>query len=262
MLSQAGSIARMSDERMIRAENLSKLLKDEGWSYTHFGGLMKVSGAYIGKLANCKTPFTEKTARRIEEVACKPPYWLDQIHEWSSDDARAQHASGRSFRTDTQANAIAAEAQGIYHAPHKQGDVTFTSPSSSANMLITAPVVAWADLEVGLMKSNREWPDTGHEKFIAITDGVSDRVKCLVVVESKIPTISPGDHIAVDSHAPLVEDCVVVIKLVGGRMELRRYRALADGTWEAIAPNEPPLDQKRHGLTLIGRVVALNKRQF
>lgn len=256
---------------MIRAENLTKLLNDEGWSYKHFGTLLGVSGAYVGKLANRKTPFTEKTARRVEEVAAKPPYWLDTIHEWSSAEAKAFKISGRSLDNSSTKwpmdstppdTGHAQEPASRYNVPRKSGGVDFTLQSGSANMEIAAPVVAWADLEVGLMKSNREWPKEACITFRSVTEGVSDRVKCLVVNESKIPTISPGDHIAVDPVAPLEEDCVIVVKLVGGKMELRRYRALADGGWEAIAPNESPLDNVKHGLSLIGRVIGLHKRHF
>lgn len=138
----------------------------------------------------------------------------------------------------------------------------FTELLTPGTTRVSAPAIEWADLEVGLMKMNREWPAEARVSFTAVTHSVSDFVKSLTVPESRIPTIAPGDCIAVDSKAAPWDDCVVLVKLRGGRTELFRYRALAGEGWEAVVPGEHPLDSERHGLTLLGVVVGLNKLKF
>jgi hypothetical protein len=129
--------------------------------------------------------------------------------------------------------------------------------------LVSAPAVEWADLKVVLMKANREWPAEARVTFMSVApSNVSECVKALVVEASKIPTIAPGDRIALDPSMPPWDDCVIVVQTMGGNTEIRRYRALANGDWEALAPNESPLDSSRHGLKLAGVVVGLNKLKF
>lgn len=139
---------------------------------------------------------------------------------------------------------------------------SFTDATPPGTTLISAPAVEWADLEVALMKLNREWPSEARVSFLAVSESVSDHVKALVVTESRIPTISPGDRIAVDPKAAPWDDCVVLVRLKSGRTELFRYRALAGDGWEALVPGDHPLDSDRHGLTLLGVVVGLNKLKF
>ena len=142
------------------------------------------------------------------------------------------------------------------------GKRNFTESIPAGTTLISAPNVEWADLEVVLMKLNREWPTEARVSFLAVSESVSDYVKALVVTESRIPTISPGDRIAVDPKATPWDDCVVLVRLKSGRTDLFRYRALAGDGWEALVPGEHPLDSERHGLTLLGVVVGLNKLKF
>lgn len=125
--------------------------------------------------------------------------------------------------------------------------------------VISAPVVAWADLEVALMKPNREWPAEAFFTSVAIATQVSNQIKFATVGDSRLPNISPGDMVAIDPQAEPHDGCVVLAKLPNGRPTLYRYRPLANGAWEAFAPNEPPLESTRHGLTLLGCVVSLIK---
>lgn len=142
------------------------------------------------------------------------------------------------------------------------GAAAFVPVGEDDKNAMTAPVVAWAVLEAVLMKPNREWPAEAFVAFTSITQPISDRVKAVTVTESEIPTISPGDRIAIDPLATPWHDCVILVRLPGGALSLRRYRALADDGWEALVPGEAPMDSKRHGLTLVGVVVALNKARF
>lgn len=142
------------------------------------------------------------------------------------------------------------------------GTAVFTQAISGDTKAFRAPLIEWASIAVSLMRANREWPREATVSFTSVVDRVSDRVKAVTVIESKLPTISAGDRIAIDPEAEPWDDCVIVVQLASGRLELRRFRALADGGWEAILPNEPPLDSVRHGLSRIGVVVALNKMKF
>lgn len=135
--------------------------------------------------------------------------------------------------------------------------LSFGNPFGTS--VISAPVVAWADLETVLMKPNREWPQEAFFTSVAIATEVSNHVKFATVVDSKLTNISPGDMVAIDPIAKPHDGCVVLVKLPNGRPALYRFRPLATGAWEAFAPNEPPLESTRHGLTLLGCVVSLIK---
>lgn len=112
------------------------------------------------------------------------------------------------------------------------------------------------------MRPNWEWPEEALVSFGAIKRAVSDKVKLVRVLESKIPTIEPGDRIAIDPEALPEDDNVVLVKSHTGKLELARYRALADGSWEAIVPNEPARDPNKYGLSVVAVVVGLNKAKF
>ena len=136
-------------------------------------------------------------------------------------------------------------------------NLSFGNPFGTS--VITAPVVAWAELEAVLMKPNREWPGGAFFTSVAIATKVSDQVKFATVVDSRLPTISPGDMVAIDPKAQPHDGCVVLARLPHGKPALYRYRPLASGGWEAFVPNEPPLESTRHGLVLLGCVVSLIK---
>lgn len=245
----------MSDERMIRIENLKLLKKQTGWTNAHIGQLMGVSGAYVGKLLNKKTAFTEKTARHIEEVAGKPRMWMDIVHsdgKYTNSDGDDLSVGAHVLRTGTATPLFAGEPQ---------NHVVIESVLSATN-IPRAPVVDWAALEQTVLKKKWEWPAEAYRTFTPIIDEVSDYVKIAKVIESPLPSIQPGDMVAVDPKAEPWDDCVVVLRLASARLVLRRYRTLSAGGFEAICPNEPPLDSGRHGISLVGVVVGLNKLRF
>lgn len=240
---------------MIRIENLKLLKRQTGWTNDHIGQLMGVSGAYVGKLINKKTAFTEKTARRIEEVAGKPRMWMDIVHS----DGKYSHSDDGDLSMGAQVLRSGNAAPLFVGEP--QHHVVIESLLSATN-LPRAPVVDWAALEDAVQKQKREWPHQAQQAFTPVIEEVSDYVKLATVVDSPLPSIQPGDMIALDPKATPWEDCVVVIRLSSARLVIRRYRTLAAGGFEAICPNEPPLDSTRHGIRLIGVVVGLNKLRF
>lgn len=170
---------------------------------------------------------------------------------WVAHSTDGDHASSQRH--------VASEHPGVYLAG---ASGPFTTALDFGTSNASAPVIAWADLDALLMRPNREWPEEALVSFGAIKRSVSGKVKLVRVLESKIPTIEPGDRIAIDPEATPEDDNVVLIKTHAGRLELARYRALADGSWEAMVPNEPARDPLKYGLTVVAVVVGLNKAKF
>lgn len=155
--------------------------------------------------------------------------------------------------SDTNVTHLAAERVNEYEPP----SLTFNISDGTSS--VSAPVVAWADLEVVLMKSNREWPAEAFIQSVALTRSTSDRTKFATVLESKLPNIAPGDIVGVDPMAEPTDGCVIIAKTPRGKAQLYRYRELATEGWEAFVPGEPPLDSTRHTLIRLGVVVSLVK---
>lgn len=143
--------------------------------------------------------------------------------------------------------------------PSTPEKASLSSEMAPGTSFVSAPVVAWADLEAVLMKPNREWPEEAFLTSWALVPKASENTKFARVIESKIPTISPGDVVGIDPRAEPKDDAVVLAKTSNGRIGLYRYRSLATGGWEAFVPDEPPLESARHGLKLLGVVISLVK---
>lgn len=222
--------------------------------------VMNESSATFTNWKGMERGVSAQGARKAEELfGCSDAYILEgRLPQWIKPPSAKQlmPADGRNRPHE---NYLTESGRSVSSVSEKQG---FTEAIPDGTTRISAPAIEWADVEVGLMKLNREWPTEARVTFTAVTPQVSDFVKSLVVPESKIPTIAPGDCIAVDSQAKPWDDCVVLVKTKGGRVELFRYRALAGDGWEAVVPGEHPLDSVRHGLTLMGVVVGLNKLRF
>lgn len=225
--------------------DLRRVMNESSATFTNWKGVRGVSAA---------------GARKAEELfGCSDSYILDgKRPQW----IRQPSAKG-SMPGDGQNRPPLPESPDSSRSISSMSGIrNFTEHLPPGTTLVSAPAIEWAELEVGLMKSNREWPTEAHVTFLAVTDGVSEFVKSLVVSESKIPTISQGDRIAVDPKAKPWDDCVVLVRLKSGRMELFRYRSLAGDGWEAVAPGEHPMDSDRHALAIVGVVVGLNKLKF
>lgn len=75
---QTGSIARMSDERMIRIDNLRLFMSQKKWAPADLARELGVSDSYISALLNAKKPFGERTARKMESRLGMHSKWLDE----------------------------------------------------------------------------------------------------------------------------------------------------------------------------------------
>ncbi|TAK97062.1 MAG: helix-turn-helix domain-containing protein, partial [Aquabacterium sp.] len=151
----------MSDERMIRIDNLKLLLKQEGWTQKELGlKLGFTTGAHVGKLIKKQTAFTEKTARKIEEVSGRPYRWMDVVHlsgEYSEESLKEAE-----LLRDTEAeNASIPNRQ---KTPPNKGEIkTLAGVVNPFDPLLPdvtnpkrAPVLDWARLGVDLTKATHE----------------------------------------------------------------------------------------------------------
>jgi len=78
LFTPAGSIARMSDERMIRIDNLRLFMSQKKWAPADLARELDVSDSYISALLNGKKPFGERTARKMEARLGMHSKWLDE----------------------------------------------------------------------------------------------------------------------------------------------------------------------------------------
>lgn len=252
-------------ERMIRAANLKLIRQRDYDSQKALGKALGWTGAYVGRLINRNTPFTEDTAREIEEKLGLPYRWLDEIHEtadYDKDDPEYRLATRTKSTSSGQHPPISAEPPPKWE--DKQGFTLGGLSEWPDTKMFRVPAVPWGLLEGAVKISNREWPNEGLMQVAPIVPTISDKTKVSEVVESSISTIAPGDRVAVDPGQQPWHDCVVVVTGPGLKHPvLRRYRALANGTdFEAYCQSEPPLDSARHGISIVGVVVGLHKTNF
>lgn len=256
----SGLTARMSEERMIRRDNLKLLMKERGWKKADLARELQFTDVYASRLVEGKVSFGEKAARKIERFTGKPHGWLDAVHlggTYESDPLLDAPLS-----TGDEPPISVKQPIPVYRGV-AAGQVDVVSDAHGKKPQ-RAPVVAWAALEKSVLTPNREWPDEAMTSFIAIeaVEQASDFTKLARVLDSPFPHIEVGDHVAIDPQQPPWDGCMVVIRTTGGRVMLRRYRALAASGFEAVCPNEMPLDSVRHGIALVGVVVSLIKSQI
>lgn len=68
----------MSDERMIRIDNLRLFMSQKRWAPADLARALGVSDSYISALLNSKKPFGERTARKMESALGLHTRWLDE----------------------------------------------------------------------------------------------------------------------------------------------------------------------------------------
>lgn len=223
---------------------------------------MKLKGVgptEVGKHFGIKAP----SVKDWEKKGCIHKRHLGRLVAYFSDVVPPSHWGVEQLEMQTLASSWAPTDSNFAHlasdrdAAYEGSSLTFNVPDSTSS--VSAPVVAWAELEAVLMKPNREWPGEAFIQSVALTPRTSDRTKFATVIESKLPNIAPGDIVGIDPVAEPTDGCVVLARTPRGRLELYRFRELADGGWEAFVPGEPPLDSKRHALTRLGVVVSLVK---
>ena len=242
---------------MIRAENLKLLKVRLEKNNKEMGELLGWSGAYVGKLCERKTPFTEKTARYIEEKCRLTKGWLDELHVSSEELRRLTSAkstnrgenaaSDRDGRSDSDDASIKRWTEPATDAASKLRERT--SPVKSHRL---APVVEWASLGVGLYKEERE---LGAAAFSAAPEDSPPDTKWYIV-ETDMPRfrIKRGHKVAIarlDSSGACNDGDLYLFQTAAGVYFLGEFRRLVEG-FEAIPDSGLPLDSVRHGVKLVG----------
>ncbi len=250
---KAGLIARMSDERMIRVDNLKLLMRQLGIkTKAAMSRQLGVSDTYVHKLLSGQPgTFGEKTARDIEEACKKPRFWLDVVHsdgEYTEESLREASGNASMLLAGEEYPTYMRDAQSPSQAPQL---------ASHATNFPMAPVVEWARLGDDLYRANNEWP-TSDRREVPTTRDVSDAIKWIVVSDdSMAPTVLPGDLIAVDPHGSPKRDEVTLMRAATGEFLLRRWRPLPGGGFEAFDEAGRVMEGAKHGLTVVGAFVGV-----
>jgi hypothetical protein len=231
----------MSDERMIRVDNLKLLMKTASMNKADVARLMIVSDAYVRKLLSGRPgTFGEKAARKVEEAFKKTRFWLDVPHAGGEYTDPSDQLSGHPTTV----------GEGLpSYLVHSGGESVTSFPM--------APVLEWSKLGEDLYRANNECP-ASELRAVPTTKAVSPRIKWIPVVDDSLaPKILPGDLVAIDPDSPAVRDQVALFKTGDGAFLLRRYRPLANGGFEATDGVGDKLDSERYGLTVVGAFCGL-----
>lgn len=251
-------MARMSDDRMIRHDNLLLLLKMRGWEITDLQTAIGCSYTHAYRLVHNKTTFGEKAARNYEEKLKLVRGWFDRVHmegEYSQESIRS------AMPADSPEMLVAEESRTPY--PHTYGVVgttppklgLFTSFNDPVKTMLRSPVIKWEQLGKDLTLNNAL---LAAEVWLPVPPSASDVCKW-VTVEQDHPRlgVKRGHHIAVEpltTGRALDEGELYLFQNVAGQFFLGELRHLAGGNYEALPDSGPPLEAVRHGI----RAVALH----
>lgn len=252
----------MSEDRMIRVDNLKLLMKERGWTKADLSKALEVSDTYAGKLVDGDKPFGEKAARSYEVKLGKTRGWLDEIHtggqysEETLKELEVSHIPGVSASERLPPYEISNSS------PPDVSPSQFTTPQSinftdiypGATNARLAPVVEWARLGVVLYLDNKEVLGTSH---LPVPDDASSRCKW-AIVETDLPRfgIKRGYKVAItplDDDRCCIDGELYLFETRSGSLILAEFRRLATGAFEAIPDTGLPVDSDRHGIKVIGQ---------
>jgi hypothetical protein len=254
----------MSDDRMIRIDNLKLVKRLQGLDNVRLGELYGCSDTYIGKILGHKSAFGEKAARKMEEALGLPTKWLDEVHDdadYEDEADRLAQQRKREGRAVVTGDGIAARSLQTEERPAFTG-VADIGPSlrlavERVKTFPMAPVIEWARLGEDLSRANNEWP-ASELREVPTTRNVSDRVKWIPVIDDALaPALGIGDLIAIDPHGQPKQDEVTLFRTAAGEYVIRRWRALPNGQFEAASANGQALDSIRHGISVAGSFVGV-----
>jgi len=242
----------MSDERMIRVENLKLLMKQHSHNHAVAARQLECSDPYVRKLLSGQPgTFGEKTARKVEDAYKKPRFWLD----WAHAGAEYTEADLNELPNTTQAQA---EDDTPPFAGERKPTYSMHTMAQAATSYPLAPLINWAELGEDLYRANNEWP-TSDLRAVPTSRDVSDKVKWVPVIDDSLaPEIKVGDLVAVDPVMGKMpaRGQIALFKTNDGEFMLRRYQPLATfGAFEAVDSKGHALESTRHGLLVVGIVV-------
>jgi hypothetical protein len=232
----------MSEDALIRYDNLDALVKARNWTPTDLALAVGRKYSQVSDMLRREKSFGEKIARDFEHKLQLPRMWLDQIHD--EDDPHLQpKPQGTS------------EAQGVYNVEQPPQQTI----AASDTKWLRAPVVAWARLGVELYRANNEWHADEMQEFITAHTPSGERFKMIEVPDSRLgPRIAQGDFVVIDpDQLTAKRNQVVLVKGPDDELMLRRFRPLANNGFEVVDASGEVLDKARHGLEILGVAIAL-----
>jgi SOS-response transcriptional repressor LexA len=227
----------MSEDSLIRFDNLDALARARGWAPSD---LAKASGKKLNQCSDMlrrQKSFGEKLARDLEQKLNLPRGWFDQIHD--DDDPHLTNP----FTPERVEPTVLS-----LHEPHV-----------SDTRWLNAPLIDWARLGAELYRANHEWQAQNMRAFAASTPPKGDRFKMIEVPDDSLaPRICAGDLLAIDpDNTTPKRGQVVLIEGPDKEMMLRRFTPLPDNGFEVSDTKGATLDKTRHGLTLRGVAIGI-----
>lgn len=143
---------------------------------------------------------------------------------------------------------------------HSSENLPLMADLSAGNTFRHAPVVAWASLGEVLNRDNDEWPIEAMRE-IHTTKSISRKTKWVEVQDDLLaPKVLKGDMVAIDPEgaAPKMDGLVLALAADGSHM-LRFWRPLAGGAFEVFDGAGRTMDSIRHGITIAGVFVTLQR---
>lgn len=248
-------MARMSDERMIRHENLLLLVKLRQWTPSDLARALDCSHTHASRLLRNATTFGEKAARNYEPKLGLVRGWFDSIHlegeysEESLKEASPQdshnvkiHLVHKSDPPLEQGGSAVSEPVPPY----------FTDRLSNVTKSGRAPVITWERIGKELVLKNEQ---LAAEQWLPVPETASLRCKW-VLLETDLPRfgLRRGTKVAlepVESDTDLADGEVCLFRTITGGHFIGQLRHLAGGNYEAVPDSGPPLERDRHGIKAV-----------
>lgn len=230
----------MSDERMIRVDNLKLLMKSNSLSKAELAKMLGTSDSYVSKLLSGKPgTFGEKAARKVEERFKKSRFWLDELHPQGE------------YSPESLKEASNANTKPIGHP--------LAEPETSSHCKLL-PVIKWEQLSM-LQYKNTD-PEIVRLEHVNTESNTSDRTKWLEMAEddtSMGDRLPPKTRILVEPLQPgqtIPAGSFVVISLNAGEHMVRRYKHVTKDRFiaEPLNPGFATLDSADTPMTVVGLV--------
>lgn len=215
----------MSEDALIRYENLERLCKARGWGpkelSTASGRAYSQCRDYLTwRTAKTRKSFGEKVARGFEEALKLPRGWFDQPHD-ENDPVLQKAASAH-----TQKGASALQEPNIL-----DNVVTPSLPQA----------VTWEEVVSGFEKLPKQF-------WVSVSD------------QSSVTDLGPGDSIEFEKGSQAMPGDVVIVKTPAGSYLMRRYVEIEPGVFRTEGgAGHASLHSAQDGIVVVAYAVRLLK---
>lgn len=248
----------MSEDALIRLQNLRAYCAARQWGPAELANNTGRSTSQCSDMLRGRKSFGEKIARDFEQRLSLPRNWFDLPHDGPEIDALRFHAAEKQthylIQKDDSVNGTTPQSEGA-----AKSDLSTVIPLSAIHAA-SAPVVEWAELGEVLLKSNAEVATTEWRPYLPARP-VSQTVKFVRVPDSRLaPALMQGDMALIDPmDTSPARDQVTLFRATDGEYMLMRYRPLASGDFEAYDSANVVLQGSRHGLTVAGVLISMQR---